>query len=399
MEDNNTPAPQMQLTAQKAQLHLDGARELLSAGMAGVVQVRFTCSEDWDGLRKIAVFSNGAVSVDVPESEWDDGVCTVPREVLERAGKTVLAGLYGTDGENVILPTVWCSLGRVEAGAVPACQLAAPANAPLWAQLLGRIEALEAQPASGYQMPEGGIPASDLSAALQTAINAIAGKYAKPSGGIPESDLESPVQAALMKADTAYQKPSGGITWEDLQSSIVASLGLADTAYQKPQNGIPLSDLSAAAKTALGRSVIELESFHGSDSRFTMSMSMSDICDAYEAGGDVFIQYEDPYTHELADCRLVRIDGFDSAVFAGCRIDVNSDEMTAIVFTAMNNIADKYEIALSSCASPASSVAIADTAGYYTSGNVEGALAEIGAQLDGLADALSNINDVLEGAL
>ena len=63
MEDNNTPAPQMQLTAQKAQLHLDGARELLSAGMAGVVQVRFTCSEDWDGLSRIAVFSNGMVDL------------------------------------------------------------------------------------------------------------------------------------------------------------------------------------------------------------------------------------------------------------------------------------------------------------------------------------------------
>ena len=399
MEDNNTPAPQMQLTAQKAQLHLDGARELLSAGMAGVVQVRFTCSEDWDGLSRIAVFSNGTVSVDVPESEWDDGVCTVPREVLERAGKTVLAGLYGPDGENVILPTVWCSLGRVEAGTVPACQLATPANAPLWAQLLGRIEALEAQPTSGYQMPEGGIPASDLSAALQAAINAIAGKYAKPSGGIPENDLESAVQAALMKANSAYQKPSGGITWEDLQASIVASLGNADTAYQKPSAGIPLSDISEAAKIALGRSVIELESFLGSQTRFTMSMSMSDVYDAYEAGGDVFIRYEDPISHEEVDCRLVRLDGFDSAVFVGCEVNVNTDEVTVIVFVAMNNLADKYEIALGGGASSASAVTITDAAGYFTSGNVEGALAEVGAQLDGLEDALSNINDILEGAL
>lgn len=384
MEDNNTPVPQMQLLAQKAQLRLDGMRELLSAGMAGVVQVRFTCSEDWDGLSRIAVFSNGTVSVDVPESEWDDGVCTVPREVLERAGKTVLAGLYGTDGENVILPTVWCSLGRVEAGTVPACQLAAPANAPLWAQLLGRIEALEAQPASGYQMPEGGIPASDLSAALQAAINAIAGKYAKPSGGIPENDLESAVQAALTKANAAYQKPSGGISWEDLHPNIMTSLGKADTAYQKPSGGIPPSDISSDVRLALGRCAVTLAPFMGSDTRFTMSVSMSDICNAYEAGGDVYIQYEAPYSSEMVDCRLVRIDGFDYAVFVGCKVNVNTDEVTAIIFVAMNNLADKYEIALGGGSSSASSVAITDTAGYFTATTVEGALAEIGAELAGI---------------
>lgn len=300
MEENNTAASGMQLLAQKAKLTLSGERELLSAGMVGVVGVCFSCSEDWDGLSKIAVFSNGAVSVDVPESAWDDGVCTVPREVLECAGKTVLAGLYGTDGEHVILPTVWCSLGRVEAGAVPACQNAKPADVPLWAQLLGRIEALEAQPASGYQ---------------------------PPAGGIPESDL------------------------------------------------------SAATKTALGRSVIELETYLGSATRFTMSMSMSDIYAAYQAGGDVYIRYEDPYTAEKVDCRLVRLDGFDSAIFVGCKVNVNTDEVTAIVFTAMNDLVEKNEIALGGGASSASSVTITDTAGYYTSGNVEGALAELGGML------------------
>ena len=142
MQENNLPEAPMVLYAQKARLRLNGEAALLSAGMAEVVQVRFTCSEDWAGLQKTAVFSNGTHSVDVPEEDWEDSVCTVPPQVLATAGKTVLVGLYGTDGERTVLPTVWCSLGRVEAGTVPACQRAMPPEAPIWAQLSQRLAAL-----------------------------------------------------------------------------------------------------------------------------------------------------------------------------------------------------------------------------------------------------------------
>jgi len=139
MEDNNSQVTSMVLSAQKARLCLSGNRELLSSGMAGVVQVSFTCSEDWDGLQKTAVFSNGRCTVDIPESDWEDNVCTVPQQVLSCAGRTVAVGLYGTDGAQLVLPTIWCTLGRVEKGAVPACQVAMPPEAPLWAQLQQRL--------------------------------------------------------------------------------------------------------------------------------------------------------------------------------------------------------------------------------------------------------------------
>ena len=61
----------MELYAQKARLLLKGAQELLSSGMTGVIQVAFAFSEDWDGLQKTAVFSNGTVSIDVPEESWE----------------------------------------------------------------------------------------------------------------------------------------------------------------------------------------------------------------------------------------------------------------------------------------------------------------------------------------
>ena len=124
---------------------------------------------------------------------------------------------------------------------------------------------------TAYQKPQGGIPDTDLSAAVQTslgkadtAIQDVSGKADKVSGatendfagldangnlkdsGKKASDFATAAQGAL--ADTAYQKPSGGIPSTDLASAVNTSLGKADTAYQKPSGGIPYADLAANAK-------------------------------------------------------------------------------------------------------------------------------------------------------
>ena len=124
---------------------------------------------------------------------------------------------------------------------------------------------------TAYQKPQGGIPDTDLSSAVQTslgkadtAIQDVSGKADKVSGatendfagldangnlkdsGKKASDFATAAQGAL--ADTAYQKPQGGIPDTDLASSVNTSLGKADTAYQKPSGGIPYADLAADAK-------------------------------------------------------------------------------------------------------------------------------------------------------
>lgn len=95
-----------------------------------------------------------------------------------------------------------------------------------------------------YDTPEGGIPSTDLSSAVQTSLGLADTAYQAPSGGIPSTDLASAVQTSLGKADTAYQKPSGGISSNDMTSAVQSSLGLADTAYQKPSGGIPATDIA-----------------------------------------------------------------------------------------------------------------------------------------------------------
>ena len=88
-------------------------RERLTTGMSGVVFCEFSFSEAWDGLARVAEFSDG---VETRTVELTDGVCAVPHEVLTTAGRSVTVGIHGTDGEKTVLPSVYVRLGEVEEG-------------------------------------------------------------------------------------------------------------------------------------------------------------------------------------------------------------------------------------------------------------------------------------------
>lgn len=80
--------------------------EILTAGMVGK-EVQFAFSEEWDGLRKVAVFEAGGKSctvVDVQETE------TIPAEVLSVSLRRLYVGVYGLseDGE-IVIPTVYAT--------------------------------------------------------------------------------------------------------------------------------------------------------------------------------------------------------------------------------------------------------------------------------------------------
>ncbi len=93
----------------------------LTSGMVNAVQIVFSFSEHWDEFdNKIAVFSNGATTLDVPLDE--ESKCFVPHEVLKQPGKEVSVGVYGSKGEGsdyVAIPTEKCSLGKVVEGVNP----------------------------------------------------------------------------------------------------------------------------------------------------------------------------------------------------------------------------------------------------------------------------------------
>lgn len=118
----------------------------LTSGMVNAVQVAFAFSEEWEGFDKIAVFSNGATTVDVTLDEKDR--CYVPHEVLSVAGRDVNVGVYGSKGEGedyVAIPTEKCSLGKVSEGVDPSGEESAEPTPTIWDDLNIRVTNLESR--------------------------------------------------------------------------------------------------------------------------------------------------------------------------------------------------------------------------------------------------------------
>ena len=89
-------------------------KEPITSGSVNVYYTHFQFSEDWDGLACYAVFRGNGVSRTL--SLDNDGVCSIPWECLVTPGVPLLCGVYGKDGDRVVLPTIWCSLGMILRG-------------------------------------------------------------------------------------------------------------------------------------------------------------------------------------------------------------------------------------------------------------------------------------------
>ena len=142
-----------ELYAEKNQLCVQ-QREAVTSGSVNVYEVRFSFSEDWAGLAKTAVFRAGDVRVSAALGAG--GACAVPWEVLALPGVRLEAGVYGTRGGEVVLPTVWADLGYILTGAAPG-EDARPPTPDLWRQELAKkadgldLEGLELKLLSGEE--------------------------------------------------------------------------------------------------------------------------------------------------------------------------------------------------------------------------------------------------------
>lgn len=120
-----------------------------------------------------------------------------------------------------------------------------PAYESLLQELAARIRD---SGSGGYVIPAGGIPRSDMTTDVQTALALAESSYSMPAGGIPKTDLATEIQASLDKAESAYQKPVGGIGINDLESSIQQRLTDFSNFYVYPTGGIPYVDLDENLK-------------------------------------------------------------------------------------------------------------------------------------------------------
>ena len=113
--------------------------ELLTTGMVQAVPVQFRFSPQWAALDRTAVFTAGTVSVSCLLGE--DNQYFIPWECLTRAGEYLRVGVYGTRGEEMVLPTVSCLLGPICTGTQPEENTPTEATPTLVQSLLTKAEA------------------------------------------------------------------------------------------------------------------------------------------------------------------------------------------------------------------------------------------------------------------
>lgn len=112
-------------------------KEPVTSGSVNVYPVKFEFSDDWNGLTKAASFRAGDRSLAVILG--DDLTCNIPWEALEKPNLHLYAGVCGTHGGDIVLPTVYADLGVILEGA-SAAEIAKPPTPSVYEQILDALE-------------------------------------------------------------------------------------------------------------------------------------------------------------------------------------------------------------------------------------------------------------------
>ena len=115
-------------------------KEMVTSGSVNVYQAQFSFDNAWDGLERTAVFQAGDETISTILD--DTGVCIIPWEVLQDAKRTLYAGVYGTKDGEIVLPTIWASLGEIKQGVNPG-QSTQPPTPSVYEQILAQIGNLD----------------------------------------------------------------------------------------------------------------------------------------------------------------------------------------------------------------------------------------------------------------
>lgn len=136
-----------QIQVQKNRMALS-SKEYMTSGSKNVYVCQFEFSNEWDGLEKVAVFATGmGESGPLPDTTYnqllgDDNRCFIPWEITKEANAHVFIGVFGTQNETVVLPTVWMDIGTILLGVTTGLDLEPP-TPELYEQILAQLKGIK----------------------------------------------------------------------------------------------------------------------------------------------------------------------------------------------------------------------------------------------------------------
>lgn len=177
-------------------------RQLLTSGSVGVDYVQFGFSQEWAGITPTAVFQAGETRVNMLLDE--SGVCVLPWEVLTEPGKLLRVGVYGTQGEDVVLPTLWATIGPVSEG-TQAGEESSEHTADAYTKLLaliGNLDGLETEEKTSIVAAVNEIRAFSLGDfQLDETLRYQDGKLAVNCASAAEADNTLPITSAAVHTE------------------------------------------------------------------------------------------------------------------------------------------------------------------------------------------------------
>ena len=211
--------------------------ETLTSGMINA-KIKFEFSADWhSGISRTAIFTAGDVTKAVLDSYWENNVCSIPQECLEKSDEILMVGVYGADNANTVaIPTVWATVGKIRKG-YEGYEDVSTGTLPIWAQ----VQSAAAQSAQA---------AKDAQTAAETAQGkAEDAQNAAETAQAAAEAAQGKAETAQSKAETAQGKAESAQT--AAESAAASASGSASAAAESAASADASETASAeSAQTA-----------------------------------------------------------------------------------------------------------------------------------------------------
>lgn len=211
--------------------------ETLTSGMINA-KIKFEFSADWHSeISRTAIFTAGDVTKVVLDSYWENNVCSIPQECLEKSDEILMVGVYGADNANTVaIPTVWATVGKIRKG-YEGYEDVSTGTLPIWAQ----VQSAAAQSAQA---------AKDAQTAAETAQGkAEDAQNAAETAQAAAETAQGKAETAQSKAETAQGKAESAQT--AAESAAASASGSASAAAESAASAAASETASAqSAQTA-----------------------------------------------------------------------------------------------------------------------------------------------------